>query len=225
MFQKKNNIRVELLFLTLVLYVVLPSELLATDPNVSIEMERATHEKVRVAVTQFALGKNSSDPEGLGLEARKVLETDLRLSELFVKITPAVYEQLELSERGRKKVDLWAWHQMGVQWLIKTEYSVIGGGKLSFVFRLYDTVSERFVLGKRYTVGKNLLRKVIHRYADELVLQLTGKRGVAETHIAFLSNDTKNKEIFTIDFDGFNSKQMTHDRTLNLTPTWSPNGK
>jgi TolB protein len=131
----------------------------------------------------------------------------------------------ERKERGKKEVDLWAWHQMGAQWLIKTEYSTMPGGKLSFVFRLYDTVGERFLLGKRYTVGKNFLRKAIHRYADELVLQLTGKQGVAGTQIAFLSNDNKNKEIFTVDFDGFNSKQMTHDRTLNLTPTWSPNGR
>ena len=215
----------ELLFLTIALYVVWPSELLAANPNVRIEMERATREEVRVAVTKFVLGKNSSDPEGLGLEARKILETDIRLSGLFVKIAPTIYESLEQKEGGEKKVDLWAWHQMGVQWLIKTEYSVMPRGKLSFVFRLYDTVGERFLLGKRYTVGKNLLRKVIHRYADELVLQLTGKRGVAETQIAFLSNENRNTEIFTVDFDGFNSKQMTHDRTLNLTPTWSPNGR
>ena len=215
----------QLLFLTLVLYIVWPSELLATDPSIRIEMERATSEKVRVAITQFELGKNSSDSKGLGLEARKILEADLEFSELFMKITPEVFESLERKEMGSKKVDLWAWHQMGAQWLIKTEYSVMPGGKLSFVFRLYDTVGERFLLGKRYTVGEPLLRKVIHRYADELVLQLTGKRGVAETQIAFLSEDNTNKEIFTVDFDGFNTKQMTHDRTLNLTPTWSPNGR
>ena len=205
--------------------MVWPSGPLAADSSVRLEMERATREEVKVAVTEFELGKNSTDPEGLGREARKILETDLRLSELFIKIMPTIYESLERRERGKKEVDLWAWHQTGAQWLIKTEYSVMSGGKLSFVFRLYDTIGERFLLGKRYTVGKNLLRKVIHRYADELVLQLTGKRGVAETQIAFLSNDNKNKEIFTIDFDGFNSKQMTYDQTLNLTPTWSPNGR
>ena len=193
MFLKKNNIRTKLLFLALALCVVLPSQSYGSDTSVRIEMERTTREEVRVAVTQFELGKNSSDSEGLGLEAHKILEADLLLSELFVKITPKVFESLERKERGNKKVDLWAWHQVGVQWLIKTEYSVLPKGKLSFVFRLYDTVGEKFLLGKRYTVGKNLLRKVIHRYADELVLQLTGKRGVAETKIAFLSNENRNK--------------------------------
>ena len=105
MFQKKNNIRVNLLSLTLVLYLVFASEALAADSNIRIEMERATREEVRVAVTQFVLGKNSSDPEGLGLEARKILEADLGLSELFVKIPPAVYEGLEQEESGKKEVD------------------------------------------------------------------------------------------------------------------------
>ena len=39
MFQQKNSIRVQLLFLTLVLYIVWPSELLAADPNIRIEMD------------------------------------------------------------------------------------------------------------------------------------------------------------------------------------------
>lgn len=225
MFLKKNNIRYLWSFLVLVIYVMGPSELLAADPNVRIEMERSTREEVKVAVTQFVLGKNSRDPQGLGQEARKILENDLRLSELFVKVSPVIYEDLERRERANKKVDLWAWHQVGAQWLIKTEYRVIPGGKLSFVFRLYDTVNERFLLGKRYTVGKNLLRKVVHRFADEMVLQLTGRRGVAETQIVFLSSDNGNKEVFSVDFDGFNSKQMTHDRTLNLTPSWSSDGR
>ena len=200
MFLKKSNVRLPLLFLIAVSYAIWPSELLAADPGIRIEMERATRKEVRVAVTQFVLGKDSADPRGLGLEAREILENDLRLSEMFVQIAPEIYESLEQEERGKGAVDLWVWHQMGVQWLIKTEYSVMPGEKLSLVFRLYDTVSERFLLGKRYFIsGKKLLRKVIHRYADELVLQLTGKRGVAETQIAFLSRNNKSAEIFLID--------------------------
>ncbi len=225
MSQNKINVSLQLLFLILVSCAVWPSPLLAKDSNIRIEMERSTREEVKVAVTQFVLEENSRDPIGLGQEARKILENDLRLSGLFVKVSPAIYKDLERGERGQKEVDLWAWHQVGAQWLIKTEYNVLPEGKLSFVFRLYDTVNERFLFGKRYTGGKNLLRKVVHRFADELVLQLTGKRGVAETRIVFLSNENGYKEIFSVDFDGYNPTQMTHDRTLNLTPSWSPDGK
>jgi TolB protein len=226
MFPKKNKNLRPLFFLVVVFCLVYPIELLAVDSNVRIEMERATSKEVRIALTQFVLGKGVDDPKGLGVEARKVLENDLRLTEMFVQVKPDVYVNLEQKEKGTRTVDLWAWHQVGVQWLIKTEYSVIPGGKLSLVFRLYDTVNEKFLLGKRYFISeRKLIRKVVHRYADELILLLTGKRGVAETQIAFLSRQNKGTEIYVVDFDGENLKQVTNDKTLNLTPTWSPNGR
>ena len=226
MFPKKTKVLRQLFFLVMVSCLMCPFELLAIDSSVRIEMERTTRKEVRVALTQFVKGEGAADPEGLGMEARRVLENDLRLSEMFVQIEPEVYESLEQQEKGKRSVDLWAWHQMGAQWLIKTEYSILPGGTLSLVFRLYDTVSEKFLLGKRYFISeRKLLRKVIHRYADELVLKLTGKRGVAETKIAFLSRKSKGVEIYVVDFDGENLKQITNDKTLNLTPTWSPNGR
>ena len=225
MFLKINRFLLRFLFLAIVLYSIWPISFVAADPGVRIEMKRTTHENVRVAVTQFTLMKGSAGSRRLELEAYKILKNDLRLSEIFLQIEPNVYKNLEQKELGENGVDLWAWHQLGAQWLIKAEYGIFNG-KLSLTFRLYDTVSEKFLLGKRYSVTKNfLLRKVIHRYADELVLQLTGKRGVAETQIAFLSRDNQNTEIFFIDFDGYNSKKITNDNTLNLTPAWSPTGR
>jgi TolB protein len=226
MFLKMNSFFSKFLFLAIVLYLIWPISFVAADPGVRIEMKRTTHKNVRVAVTQFTLGKGSAGSKKIELEAYKILKNDLRLSEIFLQIEPNVYSNLEQKEIGRKEVDLWAWHQLGAQWLIKTEYSILPEGKLSLTFRLYDTVSEKFLLGKRYSVTKEkFLRKVIHRYADELVLQLTGKRGVAETKVAFLSRDNQNTEIFSIDFDGHNLKKITNDNTLNLTPAWSPNGR
>ena len=226
MFLKMNSFFSKIFFLSIVLYSIWPISFVAADLGVRIEMKRTTHKNVRVAVTQFTLIKGSASSQKLELEAYKIFKNDLRLSEMFLQIAPNVYENLEQKEIGGKKVDLWAWHQLGAQWLIKPEYSIMPEGKLSLTFRLYDTVSEKFLLGKRYSVTKEkFLRKVIHRYSDELVLQLTGKRGVAETKIAFLSRDNQNTEIFSVDFDGHNSKKITNDNTLNLTPAWSPNGR
>ena len=223
---KMNRFLPRFLFLAIVLYSIWPISFVAADPGVRIEMKRTTHKNVRVAVTQFTLKKGSVGSKKLELEAYKILENDLRLSEIFLQIAPSIFKNLEQKEIGGKEVDLWAWHQLGAQWLIKAEYSIMPNGKLSLTFRLYDTVNEKFLLGKRYSVTeKKFLRKVIHRYADELVLQLTGKRGVAETQIAFLSRDNQNTEIFSVDFDGYNSKKITNDNTLNLTPAWSPSGR
>ena len=121
MFPKKNKILRSLFFLIVVLCLCYPIELLAVDSNVRIEMERATSKEVKIALTQFVLGEGIGDPKGLGVEARKVLENDLRLTEMFVQLKPDVYINLEQKEKGSRAVDLWAWHQLGAQWLIKTE--------------------------------------------------------------------------------------------------------
>lgn len=41
-------------------------------------------------------------------------------------------------------------------------------------------VNERFIVGKRYRGKRQWVRRMMHRFADEVMAQLTGKRGVAE---------------------------------------------
>jgi len=59
---------------------------------------------------------------------------------------------------------------------------------------------------------------MIHRFADEILLILTGERGVFDTKIAFVQSQGKAKEIFIADFDGGNPVQVTRDQNLNLSP-------
>ena len=104
MFLKKSKVHRQLFFLVMVSCLMCPLELLAVDSNVRIEMERATHKEVRVALTQFVRGEGVGDPRGLGMEARKILENDLRLTEMFVQLEPETYEELERKEKGKKAV-------------------------------------------------------------------------------------------------------------------------
>ena len=43
--------------------------------------------------------------------------------------------------------------------------------------------------------------------------------------LAFLSDKTGNKEIYVSDYNGKNLKQVTNNRSINLSPRWSPDGK
>ena len=77
----------------------------AAQPNVRLEMEQETRQEVAIAVPEFVLKKNTRDRSGLHREARQILQNDLRLSELFILVSPIVYEELEKMERGKEKVD------------------------------------------------------------------------------------------------------------------------
>ena len=80
------------------------------------------------------------------------------LSEWFSPLQEPVFEELEKIEQSSSKVDYRSWRQVGTQWIIKTEYSVVANGKgQSLTFRLYDAVNKRFLLGKRYKSSRELL--------------------------------------------------------------------
>ena len=196
------------------------------EAQMRLDMEKATQKKVSLAITDFVLKGGVSDARGMGKEARSIMEKDLRLSELFSLLRKPVFEELEKMESSGSEVDYRSWKQVGAQWVIKTEYRMLPKGRGQvFIFRLYDAINKRFMLGKRYKASQQLLRKVIHRFADEVVLQLTGKRGIAETQVAFLEQEEGGKEVYLIDFDGYNLKKLTGDNTVNLSPAWSPDGK
>ncbi len=213
------------LILALVIWLqVFPAVVLA-EPKIRIDLQRETRKKVNIAIPEFGLAEKYEDPEGLGEEARDILQNDLQLSEHFTLIDKDVYKDMALLEQNQKTVDYAGWSEMGTQWLLKTQYKINPRDQsFNVTFRLYDTVNERFLLGKRYTSTRKFLRKAIHQFADEVVLQLTGKRGIAETKVAFLSQIEGSKEIYTIDFDGYGLRKVTDEKSIILTPAWSPDG-
>lgn len=99
------------------------------------------------------------------------------------------------------------------------------GDKLIFEGRLYDARSSKEVLRKRYKFGEGALRTAAHRFSDEIVLQLTGERGIGSTSIAFISDLPGTKEVFVVDCDGNGMKRLTAEKSLCLSPKWSPDGQ
>jgi S1-C subfamily serine protease len=173
------------LALTLMALMLLQAGTSFAEHRVRIDLERQTQKKVTVAITDFVLKDSGADMMGVGKEAKKILLNDLMLSEWFTPLQKTKFEELEKMEATTSTVDYRSWRQVGAQWLIKAEYSMVAGGKVqAFTFRLYDAVNQRFLLGKRYTASHDLFRKIIHRFADELVMYLTGTRGLAETQMA-----------------------------------------
>jgi len=83
------------------------------------------------------------------------------------------------------------------------------------------------VVGRVYrgVVSEPEVRKFAHQFADEIVARLSGGiSGIASTKIAFVSGRSGNKEVWVMDYDGANQRQLTSLRSIALTPRWSPDG-
>ena len=75
-------------------------------------------------------------------------------------------------------------------------------------------------LNKAYSGGS--LRRQAHAFADDIVLTLTGIKGIAQTKIAFKVASGGNGEIYVSDFDGAGAQAVTHDNAIVAAPTWVP---
>lgn len=87
---------------------------------------------------------------------------------------------------------------------------------------LFDYNRQEIVGGKRYIGPPDMVRAMVHRLADELVFQYTGEPGIARSWIVYVSQARGAKELFLMDYDGYNPRQLTFDGSLNLAPSWAP---
>jgi TolB protein len=67
-------------------------------------------------------------------------------------------------------------------------------------------------------------RKVAREFAAD-ILKFFGATSLSGSKIYFVSDRTGNKEIWSMDYDGSNQRQLTRYKTITSQPTVSPNGK
>ncbi|MDM7915538.1 MAG: Tol-Pal system beta propeller repeat protein TolB [Candidatus Eisenbacteria bacterium] len=89
---------------------------------------------------------------------------------------------------------------------------------------LRDAKTQNKIFSRDYPLGDPPDRWAIHAFSDDIVLYMTGERGIAETRIAFIQEAGQNREIHLIDYDGANQQQLTRFGTIVLSPAFSPTG-
>jgi TolB protein len=65
-------------------------------------------------------------------------------------------------------------------------------------------------------------RMAAHQFSDAITKAVTGLPGFATSRIAFISNASGAKELYTADIDGYNVREITHDNTISASPALSP---
>jgi len=118
------------------------------------------------------------------------------------------------------------WSKIGTEFLIRCGFSVIKG-QITLKAFLYDVKKAKSIVAKEYSGPEDKVRKVAHTFANDVVEGLTGKPGYFLTRIVVGSDRGGNswKEIYIMDWDAKNPKQITRHKSIALSPNWSPEGK
>src|SRR4029453_8824428 len=64
-----------------------------------------------------------------------------------------------------------------------------------------------------------------HQVANDIIETLPGHKGIAGTKITFIATRSGKKEVYAADCDGSNVRQLTHDNSISVHPSFSPNGE
>ena len=101
------------------------------------------------------------------------------------------------------------------------QYQISGSNNGNVQGRVVDLISKQTKLSRSYTGAS--LRRQAHTFADDIVQAITGKKGIAQTKIAFkVEAAGGNGEIYVADFDGHNAQSITHDDAIVAAPAWVP---
>jgi TolB protein len=188
------------------------------NARVYLDIDSPTVKRIPIVIPD--LKNQGTSDNSLGNEAAALLMHDIDFTGYFKIIDPRGFLGRPDEQGG---IDFNAWSLTGADLLVKGSYQ-IEGTQLRLELRLFDLLQGRQLLGKEYLISSRDYKKPIHRFAEEILFLLTGESVFFQTKIAFISNGTGKKEIYSADFDGNNFQRLTHHNSITLTPRWSPRG-
>ena len=180
--------------------------------------------KARVAVPEFAL--RATTPAELEKTFHDVLWSDLDYCGILELVSPSFYPTQTPSQPSELKPADWS-NAPASAYMVAYGNLSVDGTNLAVAGFLTDVhnPSAPIALQKIYRGAATDAdaRRLAHLFADDIVGLLGGGLpGIAQTQIAYVSTKSGNKEIWAMDYDGANQHQVTHLKSISLTPRWSP---
>lgn len=215
------------LFSLFYLSVGLGLAMLAAGPARVVRAQQAD-EKVTFKITnpgqalyKLAVPAATGEPQS-GQLAQEVLSNDLGLSGFFKVLDPRSF--LADLQREELRIAPESWRSVGAEGVVKARVIVTGSDMVAD-FRLYEVVKgDQPVLSKQYKGPVADARRLVHRFAADVVKYFTGEDAFFATQIAFSQARGREQEIAVMDWDGAALRRVTSNGSQNLLPSWHPGG-
>jgi len=208
-------------FLSLFLLVFLSEN---TRAQLSVDVNQGTVVPLPIAIPDF-IARNVK-AKNMATDIANVITADLQRSGLFAPINKRAF--LSRPTNLAVRPNFVNWKPLNAQALVVGEAKISDAGELTAEFRLWDVFAEQPMLGLRlkHPRASSGWRQVAHTAADRIYERITGESGYFDTRIVYISEygpPTKRiKRLSIMDQDGANHKYLSDDKTLVLTPRFSP---
>src|SRR5271170_6467823 len=180
--------------------------------------------KARLAVADTVARSSAAQPFAKTLH--DVLWADLEYSGILDLVSPSFYPTQVPSQPSELNAQDWAAAPASA-YMVAYDNLTLDGSGLALAGFLSDVHNPTapLALQKIYRGAATDAdaRRLAHQFADDIVAVLSGGLpGIAQTQIAYVSTKSGNKEIWAMDYDGSNQHQLTHIKSISLTPRWAP---
>jgi TolB protein len=182
--------------------------------KVDIDIYGPGGKQIPIAVPNLDVTPQNSQYADVGTKISDVLSNDLTFHGFLSVLDKTQYGGIQDT----------LWNKFRLDYLVKG--SVYASGNTMVVeLKLLEMPGEILIEGRRYTANTNEYRKIAHRFCDVIIKAITGEHGVSLSKIAFVAPNGKNRDFFTADFDGFGTEPESNDKSIVISPRYSPNGK
>ena len=208
-------------FLSLSLVVFLSGNIHA---QLSVDVNQGTIAPLPIAIPDFIA--RDEKVKDMAADIAKVITADLQRSGLFAPINKQAF--LSWPTNLAVRPNFVNWKPLNAQALVVGEAKISLAGELTVEFRLWDVFAEQPMLGLRlkHPRASSGWRQVAHTAADRIYERITGESGYFDTRIVYISEygppTNRIKRLSIMDQDGANHKYLSDDKTLVLTPRFSP---
>jgi len=192
----------------------------------------------RLGVPDFVLPQGDAKMTDIAKTVADVLWDDLNFEREYYLIPRASSAGIPVTPVA--SLPYAQWSELGADVVLHGN-AYVSGQSLVIELRLVavkgQTPGTQY-FGKKYQCGIQSARgprDCAHQIADDFHGEVRKVDGVARTKLAFASdrdsvrvggrpNQTTGKEIYISDYDGANQVRITANRSLNISPSWSPTG-
>jgi TolB protein len=188
----------------------------------------------RLAVPDFLAASDDREAQEMAKLIAQVLWDDLQFEREFYMIPRDTYRTIPAAT-SVADAPFDRWRELGADGLVLGSVSKTGNS-VRVELRLFNVRSRQQIYAREFTGSAANPRLYAHTMADELHKSQRALRGVARTRLTFSSDRNRErvagptdnrdvKEIYVSDYDGANQRRITVNRTLNIMPSWSPDGR
>jgi len=207
----------------------------ADQSDISLAITGDVGAPIHYAVPDFIALTTDKETVEAAKMLGEVLWNDLAFEREFDMIPRDTYRTIEQIPSATT-IAFDRWREIGADGVVKGSVRRTGN-TLQVEMRLFNVRGRGVALGRVYDgVSLRNPRAAAHAISDDIHQTQSGLSGVAKTKLTFISDrdnervvDTvetrTGKEVYVTDYDGANQMRVTANRRLNITPSWTPDGR